>query len=53
LKKKKLKEDDDELKDIFKNNQLRDDLETIHEKYIVVNADKAQNNIIIVCKILS
>ena len=40
-KKKKLKEDDNDLKDIFKDKQILVDLEQIRDDYVVVNANKA------------
>ena len=35
---------------IFKDPEVSKDLAYLHEKYVVVPADKAQNNIVFVCK---
>ena len=37
-------------KSIFKDPEVSKDLAYLHEKYVVVPADKAQNNIVFVCK---
>ena len=35
---------------IFKDPQVRESLSRLHEKYVVVPADKAPNNIVFVCR---
>ena len=35
---------------IFKDPDVAKTLSTIHDKYVVVPADKAQNNIVFICK---
>ena len=35
---------------VFKDPDVAETLSTIHDKYIVVPADKEQNDVIIVCK---
>ena len=35
---------------LLNDNKVKECLKQIHDDYVVVNADKASNNIIIVCK---
>ena len=36
--------------DAFNDRKLQDSLKTLHKNFVVVNADKASNNVIIICK---
>jgi len=35
---------------VFKDPEVAETLFTIHDKYVVVTADKAPNNIVLICK---
>ena len=35
---------------VFKDPQVAETLSTIHDKYVVVSADKPLNNIVLICK---
>ena len=41
---------DHDMIDILKDTHIKQELNNIHDKYVIVNADKASNNIIIICK---